>query len=121
MPFRLCVTQPRITLQVDVAADKVRTAKWDWFNEALRSDQARLTYAVTIPEKVRLAQHHKTVSARCQQEERGQQAVAGYMKRYIQISSLSKAEHLLAEIVKYKNAIAAWTFESYSAVNPELR
>ena len=121
MPFRLCVTQPRITLQVDVAADKVRTARWEWFNEALRSDQVRLDHAVIVPQKVRLAQHQKEVQARFEQEERGQQAVAGYMKRYIQISSLSKAEHLLAEIVKYKNAIAAWTFESYSAVNPELR
>jgi hypothetical protein len=108
-------------MQVDTAADKVRQAKWEWTQEALRGDHARLDHAVTIPHKVKLAQHKKQVKARFEQEERGQHAVASYMKKYLQISSLSKAEHLLAELTKAKNAIAAWTFESYSAVNPELR
>lgn len=121
MPFRLCVTQPRITLQVDCAADKVRLAKWEWFQEALRGDHARLEQALTVPARVKQAQHKKQVKARCEQEKKGQEAVASYMKKFIQIYSLSKPEHLLAEIVHAKKAIAAWTFESYSAVNPELR
>ncbi|CAK9014208.1 Uncharacterized protein SCF082_LOCUS12250 [Durusdinium trenchii] len=95
------------SVEADGQRLEVRSARWNYFQQALDRDQRQLKLVIEAPAKLDSLRHRREMAWRAEQAKVGEKLVLAYCEKFLKTIQIKKMEHLHEHVHQHREFIAS--------------
>lgn len=93
------------SVEADGQRLEVRSARWNYFQQALDRDQRQLKLVIEAPAKLDSLRHRREMAWRAEQAKVGEKLVLAYCEKFLKTIQIKKMEHLHEHVHQHREFI----------------